>query len=672
MKKTEAENRIRKLRNEIAQLRDEYHVKNLPNITDDIYDSLNKELKSILEKYPEFIDKNSLENRIAGKPLDKFEKAKHEIPMFSIGNVFSAEELFEWENRNKKLLSGNSKLDFFCELKLDGLAISLIYENGKFIRGVTRGDGKVGENITENLKMIKSIPLKLDSPYPDKIEVRGEAIMKKKILDKLNKQNEQEGKQLFANSRNAAAGSLRQLDPRLTQERHLDFFAYEISQIKGKDFEKNIETHSGKHELLNKLGFLVDDHSKKIKYTKNILEFIAEVSQIRESLPFGIDGVVINIDDTVTFENLGVVGKDPRGIIAYKYPAERATTVVKEIRVNVGRTGVITPLAVFLPTSVAGSMISKATLHNFDQIERLGIKIGDTVVIEKAGDVIPKVIEVLVRMRTGKEKKFKIPENCPVCGSDIEKKGNTTLSVAYYCSNKKCPAKNERFLEHFVSVFEIYELGPKILKRFKDEGLITDAADIFTLKRGDIAPLERFGEKSAENIVKEIDMKKKIPLSKFLWALGILHVGEETARDLASNFGTLEKLIFTARQDLAEISDIENIGPAVSNSVVEYFHDKNNLVFIENLKNNGVVIEKVEKQKAGKFLGQIFVLTGTLSTMSRELAKEKIINLGGKVSGSVSSKTSYVLAGVEAGSKLKEAERLKIKIINEGEFLKML
>ena len=672
MKKTEAENRIRKLRNEIAQLRDEYHVKNLPNITDDIYDSLNKELKSILEKYPEFIDKNSLENRIAGKPLDKFEKAKHEIPMFSIGNVFSAEELFEWENRNKKLLSGNSKLDFFCELKLDGLAISLIYENGKFIRGVTRGDGKVGENITENLKMIKSIPLKLDSPYPDKIEVRGEAIMKKKILDKLNKQNEQEGKQLFANSRNAAAGSLRQLDPRLTQERHLDFFAYEISQIKGKDFEKNIETHSGKHELLNKLGFLVDDHSKKIKYTKNILEFIAEVSQIRESLPFGIDGVVINIDDTVTFENLGVVGKDPRGIIAYKYPAERATTVVKEIRVNVGRTGVITPLAVFLPTSVAGSMISKATLHNFDQIERLGIKIGDTVVIEKAGDVIPKVIEVLVRMRTGKEKKFKIPENCPVCGSDIEKKGNTTLSVAYYCSNKKCPAKNERFLEHFVSVFEIYELGPKILKRFKDEGLITDAADIFTLKRGDIAPRERFGEKSAENIVKEIDMKKKIPLSKFLWALGILHVGEETARDLASNFGTLEKLIFTARQDLAEISDIENIGPAVSNSVVEYFHDKNNLVFIEKLKNNGVVIEKVEKQKAGKFLGQIFVLTGTLSTMSRELAKEKIINLGGKVSGSVSSKTSYVLAGVEAGSKLKEAERLKIKIINEGEFLKML
>ena len=710
MNKNETEKRIKKLRNEIARLREEYHIENTPNVTDDMYDSLSRELKSLLEQYPEFNDKNSSLDRVAGKPLDKFKKFRHEIKMFSIANVFSDEELFAWEKRNLKLLSSDTKLDYFCELKLDGLAISLIYEDGKFVRGVTRGDGEVGEDITENLKMVHSIPLVLKQSYPARIEVRGEAIMKSNILKKLNKQNELEGKALFANSRNAAAGSLRQLDPKIVQERGLDFFAYEIVQIEKGDWEKYLTKHSSKHELLNSLGFLVEDHSKKIKDTKSIINFIGEVSSLREKLPFGIDGVVINIDDTKIFENLGVVGKDPRGIIAYKYPAERATTIIKDIKINVGRTGVLTPLAIFNPTSVAGSVVSKATLHNMDQIERLGIKIGDTVVIEKAGDVIPKVIAVLDKMRTGKEKKFKMPTQCPICGGNVEKKEDVfaglgyssksthirlladcsarlsqpaqgfsqknpspaKTSVAFYCSNKKCPAKNERFLEHFVSVFEIYELGPKILKRFKDEGLISDAGDIFTLEKEDIAPLERFGEKSAENIVKEIEMKKKIPLSRFLWALGILHVGEETARDLASNFATLENLIDSSRQGLAEISDIENIGPAVSHSVYEYFHDKNNLAFIEKLKKNGVVIEKVEKQKAGKFSGQIFVLTGALSTMSRELAKEKIINLGGKVSGSVSSKTSYVLVGEDPGSKLSEANKLNIKILTENDFLKLI
>ena len=472
--------------------------------------------------------------------------------------------------------------------------------------------------------------------------------------------------------------------------------------MKGGEWQKYLSKHSLKHDLLNSLGFLVEEHSKKIKDTKSIMNFIEEMSNKRESFSFGIDGVVINIDDTKTFENLGVVGKDPRGIIAYKYPAERATTIIKDIKINVGRTGVLTPIAIFNPTSVAGSLISKATLHNMDQIERLGIKIGDTVVIEKGGDVIPKVIAVLDKMRNGKEKKFKMPESCPVCGGKVEKKitestgssrlkgprfsggphpGQTIshgtsrtldISVAYYCSNSKCPAKNERFLEHFVSVFEIYELGPKILKRFKDEGLISDAGDIFTLEKEDIAPLERFGEKSAENIIKEINLKKKISLGKFLWALGILHVGEETARDLANNFGTLENLINLSKQDLVEIGEIENIGPAVSKSLHQYFSDKNNLTFIEKLKKNGVIIEKFEKQKTGKFTGMTFVLTGTLSTMSRELAKEKIINLGGKVSGSVSKKTSYVLEGVEPGSKLTEAKKLGVKIINEDEFLKMI
>ncbi len=665
MEKNEAEKRIKKLRNEIARLRKAYHVENAPGVTDDMYDSLSRELSSLLDKFPEFIDSNSREIRVAGKPLDKFKKVHHEVKMFSIANVFSNEELFSWEKRNLKLLSSEVSLGYFCELKLDGLAISLIYENGEFMRGLTRGDGVVGEDITENLRMIDSIPVVLKFPYPTRIEVRGEAIMKKSVLKKINEENLREGKPLFANSRNAGAGSLRQLDPKIVQERHLDFFAYEIVQLEGNDWQKYLTKHSLKHELLDKLGFLVEGHSQKIKDTKGVISFIDKVSKIREGLSFGIDGVVVNIDDTKIFENLGVVGKDPRGIIAYKYPAERATTIVRDIKINVGRTGVLTPLAIFSPTSVAGSTVSKATLHNMDQIERLGLKIGDTVVIEKAGDVIPKVIEVLTRMRTGKEKKFKMPTNCPVCEGAIEKKDG----VAHYCINTKCPAKNERFLEHFVSVFEIYELGPKILKRFKDEGLISDAADIFVLEKEDIAPLERFGEKSAENIIKEITMKKKISLGKFLWALGILHVGEETARDLAINFSTLERLEKITFEDLSEI---ENIGPAVSKSVYQYFHDKNNLIFIEKLKKNGVVIEKAGKKQEGKFTSFTFVLTGALSSMSRELAKEKILNLGGKISGSVSSKTSFVLVGADPGSKFTEAQKLGVKIINEEEFLKMI
>ena len=675
MQKTEAQKRIQKLRNEIAHLRGMYHIENVPNVTDDVYDSLNRELKELLQKYPEFNDPNAPENRVAGKPLGKFQKVKHEVKMFSIGNVFSEEELFAWEKRNLKLLPSGIKLDYFCELKLDGLAVSLIYENGKFVRGVTRGDGEIGEDITQNLKTIETIPLVLKAPFPSRIEVRGEAIMKKTVLKKLNQQNKEEEKPLFANSRNAAAGSLRQLDPKLARERQLDFFAYEITQIEGDSWQRYVTRHSLKHELLDKLGFVVDQHTKKIDALDKILIFIDKISKIRDGLEFGIDGVVINMDDTKTFENLGVAGKDPRGIIAYKYPAEKATTVVKDVKINVGRTGVLTPLAIFEPTLVAGSRVSKATLHNMDQINRLDLRIGDTVVIEKAGDVIPKVIEVLTRMRSGKEKKVKIPTNCPACGGKVEKKSiseGASSSVAYYCSNLKCPAKNERYLDHFVSVFEIYELGPKILRRFKDEGLITDAADIFILAKEDIAPLERFGEKSAENIINEIENKKHISLSRFLWALGILHVGEETARDLALHFGTLEKLMLSARQDLAEIDSIENIGPAVSKSVNNFFNDKNNLNFIKKLEKNGVVVEKAEKKKTGKFTGLNFVLTGTLSQMSREIAKEKIITLGGKVSGSVSKNTSYVVAGVDPGSKLITAKKLHVKVLNEKEFIEML
>ena len=764
MDKYEAWKRIKKLRDEIARLRNLYHIKNVPNVTDDVYDSLTRELRALLIKYPEFDDPNAPENRVAGKPLDKFIKVKHKNRMLSLNDAFSYEELEDWEKRIKKLLppspfnplvfplirgkpivspdKGRSggvgegqggEVSYFCEVKFDGLAVSLIYKNGKFVQGATRGDGFVGEDITQNLKTINSIPLILDplpaSPLagggdfpPDKgglrgvvpefLEIRGEAVMSKKTLKSLNQKNEKEGKTLFANTRNAAAGSLRQLDPKLAAERKLDFFAYDITSPNASVQDlllRNVDhsrkhtgsaTHSAKHKYLRELGFKVDKNDAVCENLDQVINFIKKFEKIRPNFLYGTDGIVVSVDDLKLQEVLGVVGKAPRYMVAFKYPAERATTVVKEILINVGRTGVLTPLAVFEPTPVAGSTVSKATLHNMDQIERLDLKIGDTVVIEKAGDVIPKIVEVLVKMRSGKEKKIEIPEVCPACDGKVEKKITTPnpllrkegrkttrpsppleggvpkrrggFSVAYYCINKKCPAKDERYLEHFVSVFEIYELGPKILKRFKDEGLITDAADIFTLTKEDIAPLKRFGEKSAENIIEEIKNKKKIPLAKFLWALGILHVGEETARDLALHFGILEKLISSASGALTEIDSIENIGPAVSKSLSDFFHNEHNLNFVKKLEKNGVMIEKTPPKKVGKFTGLSFVLTGTLSQMSREIAKEKILAFGGKVSGSVSKNTSYVVAGVDPGSKFATAEKLRVKILNEEEFLKML
>ncbi|MEK7564419.1 MAG: NAD-dependent DNA ligase LigA [Patescibacteria group bacterium] len=667
----EDKKRIERLRREIARLRNAYHVENSPNVTDEVYDSLTRELKELLKKYPEFNDVNAPENRVAGKPLDKFVKVTHHSRMLSLNDVFNEEELYEWEKRVQRLLPPQAKFNYFCEVKFDGLAVSLVYKNGIFVQGATRGDGFVGEDITENLKTIESIPLRLKGDIPSYLEVRGEALLSKKTLIKLNKINEKEGKQLFANTRNAAAGSLRQLDPNLAKERNLDFVAYDIASV-GEFF-----THSDKHNMLRDLGFKVEKLESKCKSLKEVLEFINKFEKIRGNFPYGTDGIVISVDDLKLQETLGAVGKAPRYMAAFKYPAEKATTIVEDIKVNVGRTGVLTPLAIFRPTLVAGSLVSKATLHNMDQIERLDLRIGDTVVIEKAGDVIPKVVEVLVKMRTGKEKKFKMPKSCPACGGIIEKKDVKTspnavsLSVAYYCSNTKCSAKNERYLEHFISVFGIYELGPKILRRFKDEGLITDAADIFTLKKEDIATLNHFGEKSAENIIKEIEDKKNIPLPRFLWALGILHVGEETARDLAVHFETLEKLIISARQDLAEVDSIENIGPAVLKSLHDFFKDKSNITFLDKLKKNGVVIEKVDKKKKGKFTGLTFVLTGTLVEMSRQIAKEKIISLGGKVVGSVSKNTSYVLSGGDPGSKYTTAQKLGVKILTEEEFVKL-
>jgi DNA ligase (NAD+) len=675
MDKIEAKNRIEKLREQIEDLRYRYHVLDDPKVTDDIYESLQRELRGLEEQYPEFKDDLSPTNRVAGKPLDKFVKVRHEVRMLSLNDVFSREELEAWEKRVKKILPAEAVVEYFCELKLDGLSVSLIYRDGKFVSGSTRGDGFIGEDITQNLRTIQSIPLKLRAPFPEFLEVRGEGIMSKKVLKDLNSKYEKENKPLLANTRNAAAGSLRQLDSNLTAERKLDFFAWDVAQLRGKEIGElgnwGIKTHSDKHRLLRDLGFKVDRHEKICTNLSEVEKFVDEIGKLRPNFPYGTDGVVISVDDLALQDRLGIVGKAPRYMAAFKYPAEKATTVIKDIKFNVGRTGVLTPLAIFEPTLVAGSTIGKATLHNIDQINRLDVRVGDTVVIQKAGDVIPEVVEVLPKMRTGKEKKVKVPDKCPVCGKNVERRSTgskSEASVAYYCSNPKCPAKNRRFMQHFVSVLEIYEIGPKILDRFQEEGLISDAADIFSLKADDIKGLERFGEKSADNIIESISQHKNVSFSRFIYSLGILHVGEQTAEDLAQAFGNLEKLMAAG---LEEISRIENIGPVVAQSVYGYFRHKENIKFIQKLIKGGIKIHH-EQKKAGKLTGKTFVITGTLESMSRDEAKAKIKFLGGKISESVSKQTSYVVAGSSPGSKFAKAQKLGVKILDEKEFLLLI
>lgn len=666
MEKKDVKNRIQALRNEITDLRHRYHVLNDPNVTDDIYDSLTRELRSLEAKYPEFRVKDDPISRVAGIPLPKFEKITHKERMLSLQDVFSVSELEDWEDRAKKIIKGETPT-YFAELKFDGLAISLYYENGKLVYAATRGDGFVGENVTENIKMITDIPVTLPDSSPKKIEVRGEIVMSKETLEKLNSENEKKGLPKFANTRNAAAGSIRQLDPSIAKERNLNFYAYDIAQL-SDDYANKIKLHSDEHRLLFSLGFPVSEHEKKCKDIKDVEKFVESISKIRENLPFGTDGVVISINETSLQDRLGVVGKAPRYMCAFKYPAEKATTKVLDITVQVGRTGVLTPLAHFEPTLVSGSTVSKATLHNMDQIERLDLKIGDTVVIQKAGDVIPEVVEVLKGLRTGKEKNFKMPSKCPVCGGEVEKKeGQGGKSVAYYCTNKRCEAKSTRGLVHFVNAFDIYTVGPKIVERLQDEGLITDAADLFSLTEADLSGLERFGEKSASNIIGNINERKSPTLDRFIVSLGIIHVGEETARDLAGHFGTLKKFLNAKESDLDEI---ENIGPAVTESILEYLSDEYHQKFVQKLLDNGVK-PKDYKKATGKFTGLTFVLTGTLPTLSREEAKKIIIEHGGKVAGSVSKATSFVLAGESAGSKLNEAKKLGVKVISEGEFVKM-
>jgi DNA ligase (NAD+) len=664
MDKQEVKKKIEKLKEIINYHRHLYHVLDKQEISDSASDSLKKELFDLENQYPEFITQDSPTQRIGGKPLKEFKKIKHLQKMLSFNDAFSNQDMEDWQARFIKLLTEKEKqeINYYCELKIDGLAIELIYENGIFKTGSTRGDGMIGENITENLKTVQAIPLTIKNK--NNIIVRGEVFITKKEFERINKEQKEKGLAVYANPRNIAAGSVRQLDPKVTASRKLDSFAYELLTPLG---QKN---HEDKHKILKDLGFKTNPHNKFCKSLEEVLQFREHWIKERKKLDYEIDGVVVLVNNNEIFEKLGVVGKAPRAGIAFKFPQAEAVTKVLDIKVQVGRTGAITPVAVLDPVQVTGITISRATLHNEDEIKRLGLKIGDTVIVGRAGDVIPNIIKVLPELRSGHEKNFKMPTHCPSCGTKLEK---TEKEVLLRCPNPKCFAKQRRNFYHFVSrtAFNIDGLGPKIIDKLLDEGLVQDPADLFDLKEGDIAPLERFAEKSAENLVKAISEKEEITLAKFIYALGIRNVGEETAIDLAKNFRNIQKIKNAKPEDFEKILDI---GPVVSKSIFEWFTEKSNLKFLEKLESK-IKIKSLSSSSglsSLKLSGKSFVITGSLESMSRDEAKRKIRELGGDISESVSSKTSYVVVGLDPGSKAEKAEKLGLKILDEKEFLKLI
>ena len=692
--KPEIKKRIEKLKTEINKHRYAYHVLDKSTIPDAALDSLKKELFDLEQQFPEFITPDSPTQRIGGEPLKQFKKVLHEKPMLSFNDAFSEQDMKDWLKRNENFLKDSKfkiqNLNYYCELKIDGLAIELTYENGILAQGSTRGDGAIGEDITQNLKTVDAIPLKLLKPEeieknirsfglnpkaynlkPKNLVIRGEVFLNLKDFERLNREAEKAGGKIFANPRNMAAGSIRQLNPKITASRKLDSFQYAIVSDIGQ------KTHQEEHLLLKAFGFKTNPNNKPANSLEEVFEFRNYWEEHRKSLKYEIDGIVVIIDDNKIYGRLGVVGKAPRGAIAYKFSPKEVTTILENIKVQVGRTGALTPVAILKPVEVGGITITHATLHNYDQIKRLGLKIGDTVIVSRAGDVIPQITSVLKNLRSGNETEFHMPKTCPIDSSKIIADG-----AIYKCSNPYCGARLRENLYHFASraAFDIRGLGPQIIDRFLDEGLITDAADIFQLKEGDIAILERFGEKSAQNLIREINSKKIIGLPRFLYSLGILNVGEETSRALTrefpiSNFQFPIKNLISNFKKLSadDLQKIPDIGPQVSKSIYDWFHTERNIKLLEKLEHVGVKIISDKRQAiSDKLKGKTFVLTGTLESMSREEAKEKIRALDGEISESVSKKTDYVVAGAEPGSKLDKAKKLGVKILEEKEFLKLL
>lgn len=671
---SQLEMRIAKLRKQIDDLRYRYHVLNEPGVTDAMYEGLMDELRKIELEHPELLIPNSPTQRVAGKPAEKFNKIVHAIPQWSFDDAFNEEDIAQWEERNMKVLEKElgtrpKDLDYVCELKIDGLHMVLTYENGELKTAATRGDGKVGEDVTQNIRTIWSVPLKLTKKI--NLIAEGEVWLDRKMLEEINKERAKIGEQLFANPRNAAAGTVRQLDAKIVAARKLSLTAYDISSTNAPAQQED--------ELreLKELGFKTDSHWKVAKNLGEILAMHKEWAGRKNSQPFWIDGIVIKVNQKKYQNVLGFTGKSPRWAIAFKFPAEQGTTKILDIYVQVGRTGALTPVALMEPVKLAGSTVTHSTLHNFDEIRRLGVKIGDTVVVEKAGDIIPKVIRVLDKMRTGEEKIVHEPKVCPICHSPAQKVQSSNKNKEdegmLFCVNPDCFAQELKKMIHFASkhAFDIDHLGEKIVEMLVNAGLVKDPADFFTLTQGDLEGLERFGEKSAENLVRAVAERREIPLGRFINSLSIKHVGEQTAIDLAEHFGSLEKFLQTNKEDLEKIN---GVGAEVSDAIVEFLGNKENIEYIDKLLKNGVKVRNLEIKKLGNLQlgGQTFVLTGSLESMSRDEAKEKIRALGGNVAEGVSKKTTAVIAGAEAGSKLAKAEKLGVKILKEEEFLQLI
>ena len=657
-----------KLRREIRHNEYLYYVLDAPEITDAEYDRMMVRLRELEARYPDSIPADSPTQRVGGRASSQFTEVRHLEPLLSLGNVFSAEELRAFDERVRSGLPAGSKVEYVMEPKIDGLACSLIYENGKLVRAATRGDGVVGENVTANVRTIRSIPLTLKVPegeaVPELLDVRGEVYMPRQAFMRLNEQRAERGESEFANPRNAAAGSLRQLDPQITASRSLSFFAY---YLVGEGAQPK---HSESLALLARYGFKVSENYKVVENIDEAIKYIGDFNELRQGLSYDTDGAVIKVNDVYQQRILGATGKDPRWATAYKYPPEQAETTLEDIDWRVGRTGVLTPTAVLTPVKLSGSVISRATLHNEDFIRAKDIRIGDRVVINKAGEIIPEVLRVVVEKRTGDEKEVKIPNVCPECGWRVERQGE---EAAIRCTNPHCPALGREGLIHFVSrdAMNIDGCGPSVINALLDAGLVRDAADLYSLHKEDLMKLERMGEKSADNLLTALAESKKNELDKLLFALGIRHVGAKVARILATEFGSMEKLQQAQPEELAQIRDI---GDKIAESTVTWLNVPANIDLVERLAAAGLTMTFTPpaSQEDNPFFGKTLVFTGTMPTLGRAEAKTMAQDVGAKVSGSVSKKTDYVIAGAEAGSKLEKAQQLGVTVIDEAEFLRLL
>jgi DNA ligase (NAD+) len=667
--------RVETLREKIRYHEHRYYVLDDPEISDAEYDALMNELKAIEKEDPSLVTADSPTQRVGGKPREGFPKANHSSPMLSLDNAYNEQELREWAARVQEL-AGSAKLEFVCELKMDGLSMALKYDSGengeaRFVRALTRGDGSVGEEVTANLRTVRSVPLTIAAAtlkkahLPSNFEVRGEVIMPTKSFERMNVDRERLGLSKFANPRNAAAGAVRNLDPTVTAERRLDFYAYFLLRD-GKMFAGQ---QSGTLDSLEHAGFKVNKNRKVVKTIDAVWEFISQAEQKREKLPYEIDGIVVKVNETAQWQRLGFTGKAPRWAIAYKYAARTGITQVQDILVQVGRTGKLTPVADLKPVFIGGTTVSRATLHNQDEIERLGLLIGDWVEVERSGDVIPKVTRVVDdNAHPRGKKKFKMPERCPVCGGHVVRAEG---EADHRCVNANCPAKLRESLLHFASrgVMNIDGMGEALVDQLMERKLVNNVAEMYKLTKEKLLLLERMGDKSAENILREIEGSKKLPLERVIYGLGIRMVGERTAEFLAEHFGSMENLMKASEEELVEVNEV---GPRIAKSIREFFDEPKNVALVKALVDAGLTMTGEVKQRGTKLAGMTFVLTGTLPTYSREDMKKMIEDAGGKVSGSVSKKTSFVVAGEEAGSKLDKAKELGVKVVDEKKMLAML